>query len=216
VPALPGALSALGILVSDVVKDYSRTILLSVSGKLPHALLMQEFAALKKQATKDFRREAWQGRLQYHPSADLRYRGQGYELNLPFTGNLLTAFQKEHKRRYGYAHPVREIEIVTLRLRALVKSPKLEIFRKAKTEHAETAALGRPSRAKQGLSFTPKVPVSFDGKALATSIYSRASLQAGMTYSGPAIITEYSATTVVPPGKRFHLDSAENLIVTVR
>ena len=62
----------------------------------------------------------------------------------------------------------------------------------------------------------PEAPVQFEGKKLATKIYSRDELQPGKEYSGPAIITEYSATTVIPPGKRFHLDRAANLIVTIR
>ncbi|MGZ7029974.1 MAG: hydantoinase/oxoprolinase family protein, partial [Terriglobales bacterium] len=66
IPALPGALSALGILASDVVKDYSRTVLRRVSGKLPAQQLSCEFSALEKNAAKDFRRESWQGRAHYH------------------------------------------------------------------------------------------------------------------------------------------------------
>ena len=89
VPALPGALSALGILVSDVVKDYSRTVLWSVTAKLPHARLNQELATMQKRAANDFKKEAWQGRVHYQRSVDIRYRGQGYELNLPLTKNLL-------------------------------------------------------------------------------------------------------------------------------
>jgi N-methylhydantoinase A len=58
--------------------------------------------------------------------------------------------------------------------------------------------------------------VLFDGKKYETRIYSRESLKPGKKYSGPAIITEYSATTVIPPGKRFHVDAATNLIVTIR
>ncbi|MGB8470683.1 MAG: hydantoinase/oxoprolinase family protein [Candidatus Sulfotelmatobacter sp.] len=219
VPALPGALSALGILVSDVVKDYSRTILWRVSGKLPAAQLNGEFSALQKQAAKDFQNEAWQGRVHYQRTVDLRYRGQGYELNLPCTKDLLKKFEQEHHRRYGYAHPNRELELVTLRLRASVRSTKL----KATTAHVERighvgrAALGRPGRAKLGSpSSSLKAPVFFEGKKLATPIYSRDALKPGKHYSGPAIITEYSATTVIPPRKGFHLDSAANLIVTIR
>ena len=92
VPALPGALSAFGILVSDVVKDYSRTVLWRAAGKLPHARLAHEFAALKKQSAEDYREEAWQGPARYHASVDIRYRGQGYELNLPFTRNLPVSY----------------------------------------------------------------------------------------------------------------------------
>jgi N-methylhydantoinase A len=205
VPALPGALSALGILVSEVVKDYSRTVLWRVASKIPQARLAHEFAALQEQAAKDFHHEAWQGRVHHQSSVDMRYRGQGYELNLPFTKNLVADFEKEHARRYGYAHPDREVELVTLRLRATLP-----------TVHAGTGTPARPSRAKLGSLSTPKAPVSFDGKKLATAIYSRDTLKSGKKYSGPAIITEYSATTVIPPGKRFHLDRAGNLIVTIR
>jgi N-methylhydantoinase A len=212
VPALPGALSALGILVSDVVKDYSRTVLWRVAGKVPHARIDQEFATLQKRAARDFQQEAWPGKVHYHKSVDLRYRGQGYELNLPFTKDLLEKFHQEHQRRYGYAHPTREVELVTLRLRASVKSTKV----KASTAPVGTAALGRPGRTKLGSPSTPKAPVLFDSKKLGTAIYDREGLKRGKTYLGPAIITEYSATTVIPPGKRFHLDRTANLIVTIR
>ncbi len=185
VPALPGALSAVGILFSDVVKDYSRTVLWRVSGKLPTAKLDREFSALKKQAAKDFQEEAWQGRVRYQRTVDLRYRGQGYELNLPFTRNLLADFHQEHHRRYGYAHPTREVELVTLRLRALVKST---------TTHVGTAVLGRPGRAKLGSPSTPKAPVLFDGKKLATPIYSRDALRPGKTYPAPP-----SSPSTAPP-----------------
>ena len=213
VPALPGALSALGILVSDVVKDYSRTVLWNVSGKIPVARLDREFSALQKQAVKDFQSEAWHGRVNYQASVDLRYRGQGYELNLPFTRNLLKEFEREHQRRYGYTHSTREIELVTLRIRATVKSSRAHV---GKMDHVGTGTLARPSRAKLGLPSTIQAPVLFDGKKLATAIYSRETLDPDKEYLGPAIITEYSATTVVPPGKRFYIDNAGNLIVTIR
>jgi N-methylhydantoinase A len=220
VPALPGALSALGILVSDVVKDYSRTVLWRIAQKIPHARITQEFAALKKQAAQDFQEGAWQGRVHYRPSIDIRYRGQGYELNLPFTSNLQKDFEQEHHRRYGYAHPKRDLELVTLRLRAVLKSTTGHV---EKIEHVGTDAfvsLPRakprgPGRAKLGSLSTPKAPVLFDGKKLATAIYSREALTPGRKYSGPAIVTEYSATTVVPPGKRFQVDQVGNLLIAM-
>ncbi len=219
VPALPGALSALGILVSDVVKDYSRTVLWRISGKLPATELNREFSALQKQAAKDFQQEAWQGRVHFDATIDLRYRGQGYELNLPFTKDLLKKFHQEHHRRYGYAHLTREAELVTLRLRAVLKSTPAHAGKMnhvEDTNHVGTGTPARPGRAKLGSPSTPEARVVFDGKKLATAIYSRDALKPGKTYQGPAIITEYSATTVIPPNKRFHLDPASNLIVTIR
>jgi N-methylhydantoinase A len=206
VPAFPGALSALGILASDVVKDYSRTILWRVSRELPQAKLNREFVALEKRANSDFSAEAWQGNPKYKRSVDLRYRGQGYELNLPLTKNLLRDFEHEHKRRYGYTHPNREIELVTLRLRAVLKSHPV---------HVGADAFVRP-RVKRGQLSAGQAPVLFDSKKQKTKIYAREELIPNRTYRGPAIITEYSATTVVPPGNGFHIDDANNLIISTQ
>ena len=223
VPALPGALSALGILASDVVKDYSRTVLWRVSGEIPHERLKQEFAALEKQAARIFKQESWPGKPSHEKSVDVRYRGQGYELSIPLSKNLLKEFEREHQRRYGYIHPNREVELVTLRLRAVVKTPKPGITavpaggtpHLGQIAHVGTGTLAHPGRAKLGSFSPPEVLVLFNRKKLKTKTYSRDNLQPGKKYSGPAIITEYSATTVIPPGKRFHLDRASNLIITI-
>jgi N-methylhydantoinase A len=223
VPALPGALSALGILASDVVKDYSRTVLWRVAGEIPHQRLKQEFAALEKQAARIFKQESWPGKPSHEKSVDVRYRGQGYELSIPLSKNLLKEFEREHQRRYGYIHPNREVELVTLRLRAVVKTPQPGITavpaggtpHLGKIARVGTGTLARPGRATLGSFSTPEVLVLFNRKKLKTKTYSRDNLQPGKKYSGPAIITEYSATTVVPPGKRFHLDRASNLIITI-
>jgi N-methylhydantoinase A len=214
IPAFPGALSAYGILASDVVKDYSRTALRRVSGKIPHAALEREFAALEKQATQDYRNEAWEGKPQFARSIDLRYRGQGYELNLRLTKNLHADFEREHHRRYGYRHPNRELELVTLRLRAILKT---------KSAHVRTDARGslpraesRGSRGKLGRPSPPEASILFDRKKLKTKIYSRENLAPGKRYPGPAVVTEYSATTVIPPHHSFFVDAASGLIVEPR
>ena len=209
VPAFPGALSALGILASDVVKDYSRTVLWRVSGEVPSANLNREFAALEKNAATDFKQEAWQGSPHYNRSVDVRYRGQGYELHLPFTKNLLHDFEQEHHRRYGYTHPNREVELVTLRLRATLRTAT-----RAGKDHAGRAAFARP-RTTPGRISAPQSLVSFDGKNLLTKIHARNELQPGKAYSGPSILTEYSATIVIPPGKKFHVDKANNIVVVI-
>jgi N-methylhydantoinase A len=210
IPALPGALSALGILASDVVKDYSRTVLWRVRTEVPAEKLNREFAALQKTAAQDFRREAWPGSPHYNRSLDIRYRGQGYELNIPLTKNLLLDFEQEHKRRYGHSHPAREVELVTLRLRAILKSPSKRIT----TKHVRADAFVRP-RAKRSLTSTLNAPVQFEGKKHETKLYAREDLRPGQKYSGPSIVTEYSATSVIPPGKKFHVDKTSNLIIAI-
>src|SRR5579872_3894044 len=207
VPAFPGALSALGILASDVVKDYSRTVLWRVQSELPRVKLEREFRALQKRATEDFRLERWKGRVMYARSADVRYRGQGYELNLPFGRDLLREFEREHHRRYGYAHTGREIEIVTLRLRAVVRDGNFG---------ARTDASFAKWKREKGRRIVPlTASVLFAERRVATKIYSREELGGGR-YAGPAVITEYSATTIVPPGGMFRIDQAGNLLIQNR
>jgi N-methylhydantoinase A len=86
----------------------------------------------------------------------------------------------------------------------------------AKMDQEGTGAFARPGRAKLGRLSPPSSAVLFDGKKLETKIYSRDELRPGKKYPGPAIITEYSATTVIPPQKGFHLDRVSNLIVNIR
>jgi N-methylhydantoinase A len=200
VPALPGALSAFGILVSDVVKDESRTVLWPASDKLPVEKLEKEFAALRRRAEKSLRDEGWSRPLHSQFSVDVRYRGQGYELNLPYSRRLIDAFRIEHERRYGYGYPNRELELVTLRLRATVKSPRANL----KADRSPTSA--QEMRAE-------RAPVFFEGKKIQSAVWERERLAAGKKYSGPAVVTEYSATTVVPPGRSFRVDRARNLLV---
>ena len=211
IPARPGALSAFGILVSDVVKDYSRTLLQRFD-RLPRGKLQQEFRKLEATAHKEFRAERWHGALHYERSLDLRYRGQGYELNVPATGNddVAARFHKEHQRRYGYHHAEREIELVTLRLRAQLRTPQ-------HSQIESRVALPQTAR-KLSLRVAPveRAAVSFNGKTVTTPVFERADLLPGRTMKGPAVITEYSATTVIPPGKKFWVDASENLVIKIR
>jgi N-methylhydantoinase A len=200
VPALPGALSAYGILVSDVVKDYSRTVLWRVAEKLPKAQLEEEFLRLRRSAETEFREENWRGNIRFQKTVDVRYRGQGFELNLPFSPRLLDAFHREHARRYGYSHPEREVEVVTLRLRASLPPPRTKL-----SMQPEARAALRPKPA--------RTEVIFEGRTIHSNVWERSHLQKGKRYSGPAIITEYSATTVVPPGARFQIDKVGSLVI---
>ena len=199
VPVMPGALSAYGILVSDVVKDYSRTVVWSMGPNPSLAPIREQFAALERRAKREFRDEGWGGRLHFERSADLRYRGQGFELNIAFSPNLVNEFHHEHHFRYGYSHPEREVELVTLRLRARIR--------------ARRGSAMLVSKASSSAVKLEKRPVWCAGRSVATSLYERAGLRAGQRLRGPAIIAEYSATTFVPSASTFLVDTAGNLLI---
>jgi N-methylhydantoinase A len=206
IPARPGALSAFGILVSDVVKDFSRTVLWQIGGgRVPRTELEKEFRKLESAARTQFSKERWRGKLHFERSLDLRYRGQGYELNVTAGGDMVARFHKEHQLRYGYHHPSREIELVTLRLRAKVKTEKLSVTQTEKSAR-------KPLR----VSPVENAAVIFAGKSLTTPVYERTNLPPKRILKGPTVITEYSATTVIPPGKSFRVDRAGNLLIAIK
>jgi N-methylhydantoinase A len=223
IPARPGALSAFGILVSDVVKDYSRTLLWRFASNLSQAVpqavrqkvrqvvtqakLQKEFRKLEAAAQKEFRAERWRGGLHYERSLDLRYRGQGYELNVPAAENVTARFHEEHQRRYGYHHAGREIELVTLRLRARLRTPRL----KARSVTRQQT----PREPSPRVAPVERAPVFFHDKAVTTPVFERGDLVPGRAMRGPAVITEYSATTVIPPGKKLWVDASENLVIEI-
>ena len=201
IPAMPGALSAYGILASDIVKDYSRTVMLTVDEKPAVASLRKQFQSLEQRAQKEFKDERWTGKLRFEASADLRYRGQGYEITLPFTPSLVPDFHQRHHLRYGYSHPERQVELVTLRLRARIRSP-----------HIPTIAIKQSQP--YGLQ-REKRQAWFEGRMTPTVIHQRDTLSIGRRFHGPAIVTEYSATTIIPPRIPFFVDKAGNLQITL-
>jgi len=201
VPKFPGALSALGILLSDVVKDYSRTLLVPVDAAA-RARLEREFRRLEAQARADLRREGFApARQRLERLLDLRYRGQAYELALPYARDFVRAFHQAHARRYGYADPARSLEVVNVRLRAVGVTEK-PALRRARVAGSSP----RAARFK-------RAPVWFDGRRLATDFYIRERLRPGARLRGPAVVAEYSATTVLPPGWRLRVDAYENMVL---
>src|SRR5262249_37010032 len=155
-------------------------------------------------AAAEFQQEGWKGKLQLELSADLRYAGQGFELNVPISRALVGQFHNEHHRRYGYSQPERSVEIVTLRLRARMRSAAAPT-----SQSARTAARGAQGSLQ-------KRKVVFASRSIDTAVLDRDSLSVGKFFRGPAIVTEYSATTVVPQDTRFQVDSAGNLVINIR
>lgn len=204
IPDRPGALSAFGILVSDVVKDYSRTLLWRFDRHLQQEQLRKEFRKLELAALKEFEREQWSGTPRCERSLDLRYRGQGYELNIPAGRDAIARFHKEHQRRYGYHHADREIELVTLRLRGKLRTPQPRIKQQL-----------LPEKSRKAVNPVERASVFFHREVARTPVFERSNLGT-RTLRGPAVITEYSATTVIPPGKKLWIDAAGNLIIEIR
>src|SRR5262245_43137560 len=103
VPAMPGALSALGILMSDVVRDYSRTVMIPVAAEQTksfsldpgHTRMERHFADLESKAGSEFQEEGLNGVATR--SVDLRYAGQGYEINIQFGSNMFQYFHAAHR-----------------------------------------------------------------------------------------------------------------------
>jgi N-methylhydantoinase A len=200
VPDMPGALSALGILDSDVVKNYSRTLLIQLDTKTTTHRLKSVLDELITNAKREFKQEHWIGKLHFAASADLRYKGQGFELNIPYDKKMLAQFHVEHMRRYGYAHKYRTVEVVTLRLRAWLATKK--------SVTSQLPMLDRHGRNKP----SQNVQAHF-GKWHKTNVIDRSAITKKIKLQGPAIITEYSATTVVPIGWTLRCDKSGALLL---
>jgi N-methylhydantoinase A len=143
------------------------------------------FRKLEKQAKKDVRGATLQR------FADVRYAGQSYELTVPWNSD----FHKEHRRIYGYADPKRATQVVTLRVRATVRVEKPSL---------------RVSAARRVKSDVRRVWIGGRWREIAAS--PRESLGAEAV-PGPALITDYGSTTLVPPGWSMRQDRAGSLIL---
>ena len=199
VPRQAGVLSALGMLVADVTKDYSVSILKRAS-ELTTKDLDARYAPLLKQAARDLAAEGFSGaRAKTTRFIDVRYVGQSYEITLPFTPTYRTAFDQVHGKTYGYSNPDRAVEVVNLRVVAsgLAAKPRLPRATQLKASTPKPAAV-RPAR--------------FGGKSWKTPTYQWEALAAGAKAQGPAVIMGAEATAVIPPGWAFHVDRQGNVI----
>jgi len=197
-PTAPGALSALGVLVADVIKDQSRTVMFRYEEK-QIARLGKVFAEMEKEAATVLRGEGFSRARQRHErSLAMRYRGQSFELEVRNTsGDLRAAFHRAHRERYGYAQEQSEIEVVSARVRSLglvEKLPQTKLSRgKAKPHEKVTAHL--------------------HGLKTAVALYRREQLSANVKLITPCIVTEYSATTLIDADSKARIDPFGNLII---
>jgi N-methylhydantoinase A len=204
VPASPGALSASGVLTADVVKDQSRTVMWD-AGPSAGAKLARVFRAIERQAQLDLRREGFaENKQQHERSLAVRYKGQSFELQIKQTdGNIADACHRAHQARYGYAQENNVVEIVSARVRSIGLVDKLK---ERRSKVAPSQRLARPHDS---------VPAFFNGRKVRVAIYRREEVLAGARLRVPCIVTEYSATTLIPEGCRAKLDDRGNLIIDV-
>ena len=200
VPRFPGALSALGLILADARKDYSRTLLINAEGsqpKLRRALEELHRLGIAELQTEGFRKSE----IQAADFVDLRYRGQSYELTIPLVSNFVEQFHKVHDRRYGYSNPDSPVELVNVRTTFFGRTPKPK-FVKSPKQRRQPQPLETQS-------------VWIDRKRVKTAIYDRETLGHGHRIKGPAIIGEYSSTTLVPPEFRCRVDAYLNLVLEI-
>jgi N-methylhydantoinase A len=198
-PTAPGALSAVGVLVADVIKDQSRTVMFTLKqiGKLGKV-----FTAMEREATGLLRSEGFPRSRQRHERAlAMRYRGQSFELEVrKIEGDLAAEFHRVHRERYGYAQEQSEIEIVSARLRSFGVVEKLPLTR---IKSGKTKPHGQVSMYLQGRKTT-------------AALYRREELFANAKLMTPCIVTEYSATTLIDADWTARIDGFGNLLIELK
>jgi N-methylhydantoinase A len=208
VPPTPGVLSAYGGLIADIRNDFIKTAFVDLDAE-GLAVLERHAAELESRALHWLRQEqGFKGEARLIFSADMRYRGQSYEIETPVrradiaAGNaapIADSFHAEHARVYDHSDPEAPVQVVNLRLIVSGSVAKPGFAPRALT----------PGRAEP----VGQAEVFLDGAARTAGLYQRARLEPGETFGGPAIIAQDDCTTVVPPGFAVEVDAWGNLII---
>jgi len=204
VPQNPGILSAIGMLMADVVKDYSFTVMKNQLNST-FKQISEFFENLEKRGWMDLSKEGiGKKNVRLERYLDMRYEGQSYEIIVPFNRNYIDAFHDLHEKTYGYRNEDKIVEIVNIRLRArgIPEKPRFHRAKDMKEQPPEKAYLGERE-------------VVFDQKVSKTPIIARDRLLSGNKISGPAILVEYSSTVVIPAFAEAHVDEYGNIVMEI-
>ena len=209
VPTTPGVLSALGGLIADLKSDFIKTLYADLDTATA-AAIRTEFGILKDGAVEWLRRDqGYDGAYTLSHSAELRYRGQSFEIDTALDPDsiaacdaaaMAAAFHREHERIYGHADPHAAIQVISLRLVISGKTAKPDFPR-----HQLKPGPAQPIRQAEAW---------LDGAQRQIDLYRRADLVPGQTFNGPAVVTQDDCTTVVPPGYITEVDEYANLRIT--
>ena len=200
-PFAPGALSAIGVLAADVVKEQSRTVMWEAGPDISKKL-DRVFRELEAEARVVLKREGYRESKQRHErSLAARYKGQSFELQIKQTsGNIAAAFHRAHRARYGYAQEKNVVEIVSARVRSIGIVEKLSSHRANVIARAVAKA-------------HDSVDTHFGRKKIRAVVYQREKLSAGARLRVPCIVTEYSATSLVPENASAIVDKHRNVVI---
>ncbi|MBU1247459.1 MAG: hydantoinase/oxoprolinase family protein [Proteobacteria bacterium] len=205
VPGNPGILSATGMLLADVIKDSSLTVMLDAA-VLTQATLEELFAPLEARGWAEMEGEGRFEQVTVERCLDMRYQGQSFEIMVPLnaTASPIETFEELHEKQYGHRNPGRPVQVVNLRLRVAgsADKPRFPVTQTLTDIIPEAAQIASQ-------------PAIFDGVEHATAVYDRARLLPGNHIPGPAILTEYSSTIVLPPYAEAEVDRFGNLLLTV-
>ena len=210
VPTRPGILSALGVAIADIVTDHSRTVMLR-GADLDRARVDEEFQGMEGDARVQMAGEGLPvEKMIARRFLDVRYVGQSFELTVEYpnrpartelTKVIGDAFHKAHLRRFGYADRNEPVEVVNLRLKMDVAMEKPQVARQSASRPDSSAAL------------IGEAEVVFQQGPLMSPLYQRDDLVCGNRISGPALVIQMDATTVVPPGWGGAVDPFGNLLL---
>jgi N-methylhydantoinase A len=209
IPAEPGLCSALGCAIAEARIDRVQSCY-ARSDRVQVGLLAEIERRLRERAIADLRRSVAIEEPILHRSADMRYAGQNYELEVDLPEGdldaarwleLLGRFESEHERQFGFALHGEPVELINLRVTAL--RPELR------------PALGAANSEKP-LQSAKVREVWFEGReAIDCAIYRRGLLPRGAELSGPAIVEEDDSTTLLFPGDRGVVEPNGTLVLTV-
>ena len=212
IPPHPGVLSAMGMVLSNVVKDTSQTVMLPAS-EVDGATLWRMFAELLERGRAELRVEGFaDDDLALIPSVDMRYEGQSYELRVlarldEETKELVRSFHLQHHQRFSYANEAQPVEIVNLRVKAVGRTPELEFpYQEPGSLHPKAAQVGH-----KPVHFADREP-PHAARPVPTALYERDRLEPGNMVVGPAILFQLDTTTVIPPDWSATVDGWGNLL----
>ena len=213
VPARPGILSALGVAIADIVKDYSRTVMMR-GDDINRVQLDEEFHGMEGLAREELEKEGLpMDRMVPQRFLDVRYVGQSFELTIDYPSptrridtarmrrSIADSFYRAHLQRFGYADRGEAVEIVNLRLKLGLEMDKPQIVAVQAAGSGSTPAL------------IGEVQVVFSGGPVTTRLYDRENLRTGDQISGPAIVLQMDTTVVITPGWTGTTDDYGNLVL---